>query len=92
MFRPMKCYVAARSMRGGYEYPSGPPFSASRRGRPYRGSPRRIRRIRWQEHTPPSFVIFVVASLVVAMLLISWLMTHPQADHQHVGQMVIGSR
>jgi hypothetical protein len=37
-------------------------------------------------------VMFVAAGLVVAVLLISWLMTHPQADYQHVGQVVVGSR
>jgi hypothetical protein len=83
MFRPMKCYVAARSMRSGYRYPSGPHFSGSRCGRTYRGSLKRVRRIKWQEHTPPSFVAFAAAGIATIVLLISWLVTHPEAGHHH---------
>jgi len=92
MLRPMKCYVAAQSMRGGYRSSSGPPSSGSRPGRTYRGSSKRVRRIKWQDHTPPSFVVFMAAGLVVMVLLISWLTTHADTEHHHAEQVMDASR
>jgi hypothetical protein len=48
-------------------------------GRAYRGSPKRIRRIRWQEHTPREFVVLIVVGVAIVVALISWLVTHPEA-------------
>jgi type II secretory pathway component PulM len=47
--------------------------------RAYRGSPKRIRRIRWQEHTPREFVVLIVVGVAIVVALISWLVTHPEA-------------
>ena len=91
MFRPMKCYVAARSMSGGYRDPGGPHSSGSRAGRTYRGSTKRLRRLKWQDHTPPSFVAFMAAGLAIMVLLISWLMMHPEAGHHQPGQAIVRS-
>jgi hypothetical protein len=64
-------------------------------GRTYRGSSKRVRRIRWQDHTPPSLVAFMAAGLAMIVLLISWLVTHPQAVHHHtaeiIGDAIIGN-
>ena len=48
-------------------------------GRAYRGSPKRIRRIRWQEHTPRELVVLIVVGVAIVVALISWLVTHPEA-------------
>jgi len=49
-----------------------------------RGSPKRIRRIRWREHTPPSFVALVVFSIAVVVAVIWWLMAHPEWVEHHM--------
>ena len=92
MFRPMKCYVAARFMHGGYRYSSGAHSGGSRSGRAYRGSAKRVRRIRWQDHTPRSFVALMVAGLAITILLISWLVTHPDTAHHHAELVLDASR
>jgi hypothetical protein len=76
-------------MHGGYGYPSGPHFSGTRAGRTYRGSSKRVRRIKWQDHTPPSFVVFMMARLAIVVLLISWLVMHLEAGNHHAGQVII---
>jgi H+/Cl- antiporter ClcA len=58
----------------------------------YRGSSKRVRRIKWQDHTPPSFVAFMAAGLAIMVLLISWLMTHPETAHHHAEQVMGASR
>jgi hypothetical protein len=63
----------------------GPHFSRPGVSRTYRGSPKRIRRIKWRDHTPPSFVAWTMAGLVVLLAVIYWLMTHPEAGHHHGG-------
>ena len=61
--RPLRC----RAKHGWQPYQSGPDFSRPRAGRTYRGSAKRIRRIKWQEHTPASFVALLVAGLVMVL-------------------------
>jgi hypothetical protein len=78
-------------MRGG-RYQSGPHFSRPRAGLSYRGSPKRIRRIKWQDHTPPSFAALMLAGLALVLALIAWLITHPEAGHHHSGQVNVDSR
>jgi len=51
----------------------------------YRGSRKRLRRIRWREHTTVEVWIFVVLLLFMLFVGISWLIRHPPADHhQHL--------
>jgi hypothetical protein len=61
--------LASRKVRNGSH------LSRPGAGRTYRGSSKRIRRIKWQDHTPPEFVTFVVVAFIIMMVLISRLMT-----------------
>lgn len=62
----------------------GPRAGTSGAPKMYRGSQKRVDRIKWRRHTPLGFWIF---ALVVALLLIAgaaWLMRHPpQRSHHH---------
>jgi hypothetical protein len=62
------------------------PRSASQQGwcgKIYRGSRRRLRRIKWHEHTPTEFWIFVGPVIVMLIVLILWLTKHPPAEAHH---------
>jgi hypothetical protein len=64
-------------------YGEGPHGARPGAGKLYRGSRKRVRRIKWRENTSVEFWIFVV--LIVFMLLVGvpWLIKHPPADHYH---------
>jgi hypothetical protein len=34
----------------------------------------------------------MAAGVAIIVLLISWLVTHPEAGHHHVGSAIVGSR
>jgi hypothetical protein len=46
-----------------------------RQSKRYRGSPRRVRRLDWREHTPRSLWIVAAVTLCAALLVLSWLHT-----------------
>ena len=61
-------------------------------GKLYRGSRKRIRRLKWQEHTPVDLWTLAALTLVMSLVLISWLSTHAAGDHHHSTETLIGSR
>jgi hypothetical protein len=64
----------------------GPHLSRAGAGKIYRGSRRRLRRIKWHEDTPTEFWIFVVLVIVMLIVLILWLTKHPPPE-SHQGWM-----
>jgi type II secretory pathway component PulM len=50
-----------------------------------RGSPKRVRRIKWRDHTPPGFLALVALTIALVLALIWWLIIHPEwiEDHMH---------
>jgi hypothetical protein len=61
-------------------------------GRIYRGSAKRIRRIKWREHTPLGFAAFMFVLVAIMIGVIIWLTTHPEDGHHHDGQVTVYSR
>ena len=61
----------------------GPHLRRAGAGKIYRGSRRRLRRIKWHEHTPAEFWIFVVLVIVMLIVLIPWLTKHPPPESYH---------
>jgi hypothetical protein len=60
-------------------YPTGggPRRGTQRRGKLYRGSRHRIRRLKWHEHTSIEFWVVVAFILFVLFFGIPWLIKHP---------------
>jgi hypothetical protein len=63
-----------------------PSFSGTHATRPwagkiYRGSPRRLRRIRFRENTPPGLIILALV-LLAAFILSVWLDLQHHAMHR----------
>lgn len=52
-------------------------------GKTYRGSRKRLRRIKWYEHTPVEFWIYLVLLLLVLLIMIFSLIKHPPPEHHH---------
>jgi hypothetical protein len=46
----------------------------------YRGSRRRLTRIRWQDHTSTDFLLFVVLALLTIFFSLVWVANHPSPD------------
>jgi type II secretory pathway component PulM len=61
-------------------------------GKVYRGSRKRLRRLKWREHTPAEFWILVVIVIVMLLVVIPWLINHPPAEHHHETDATLGSR
>lgn len=61
---------------------SGPHLSRPGAGHVYRGSRKRLRRIKWHEHTSVEFWIFVVLMLLMLFGGIPWMIRHPP-EHRH---------
>jgi len=71
----------------------GPHLSRPGVGRTYRVSAKRIRRTRWQDHTPREFVALIVIGTAIVLALIAWFITHPESGHHHdVGHATVGKR
>jgi hypothetical protein len=49
-----------------------------------RGSPKRIRKIHWRDHTPRGFVAMVVLSITLVLVFIWWLIAHPEWVESHM--------
>ena len=60
-------------------------------GKTYRGSRKRLRRIKWQEHTPVEFWIYLVLMLVALLIVIPWLIKHPPPEHHHGTDAIVGA-
>jgi uncharacterized iron-regulated membrane protein len=61
---------------------SGPRAGA---GKVYRGSRKRVRRIKWRENTTVEFWICILFVLIMLFVGIPWLMRHPpEAHHYHL--------
>jgi hypothetical protein len=71
---------------------NGPHLGRAGVGRIYRGSAKRIGRIRWREHTPWELVALMVVVIAIVVALVSWLVTHPEAGHHHHGEPTVDSR
>jgi hypothetical protein len=56
-------------------------FGRPGHGRVYRGSRKRLRRIKWYEHTSIEFWIFVLLLLLMVFVAIPWLIRHPPVHH-----------
>jgi hypothetical protein len=63
---------------------SGPQASGPRPGRVYRGSRKRVRRIRFRDNWAVELWILVAVLLFVLFVVVPWLVRHPPLDHQHV--------
>jgi hypothetical protein len=48
----------------------------------YRGSSKRVRRIKWRDNTPARVRIFVALLIVALAAMMSWLIRHPP-HHLH---------
>jgi hypothetical protein len=70
----------------------GPHPSHGRPEKTYRGSKRRLKRIRWRDNTPLEFWIFVVLMLLMLFVGIPWLLTHPADHHPFRADTVIRRR
>ena len=70
---------------------SGPHLGRPGAGKTYRGSRKRLRRIKWQEHTPVEFWIYLVLLLVVRLLVILSLIKHLPPEHQHGTDAIVGA-
>ena len=68
----------------------GPHLSRPGAGKIYRGSRRRLRRIKWRDHTPAEFWLFVVFMLLILIVLIPWLIKHPPPAHHHWTDAIVG--
>jgi len=55
-------------------------FGTPGHGKVYRGSRKRVQRIRWQEHTPVELWILLVVLLLVLLIVIPWMIRHPLVD------------
>jgi competence protein ComGC len=51
-----------------------------------------VRRIKWYEHTPVEFWIYLVLLLVLLLILIPWLIKHSQPEHHHGRDAIVGVR
>ena len=51
-------------------------------GRIFRGTAKRIRRIRWRDNTSWEFLVFVVAGILMILALMAWGIAHPADSHQ----------
>jgi hypothetical protein len=63
---------------------SGPQAAGPRPGRAYRGSRKRVRRIRFRDNWAVELWILVAVILFVLFVLVPWLVQHPPVDHQSV--------
>ena len=80
-------------MAGGRQHLShgGSNLGRSGAGKTYRGSRKRLRRIKWQEHTPVEFWIYLVLMLVALLIVIPWLIKHPPPEHHHGTDAIVGA-
>jgi hypothetical protein len=62
----------------------GPQTSGPRPGKVYRGSRKRVRRIRFRDNWPVELWILVAVILFMLFVVVPWLVQHPPPDHQHV--------
>jgi len=60
-------------------------------GKTYRGSRKRLRRIKWHEYTPVEFWIYLVLLLVALLIVIPWLIKHPPSGHHHGTDAIVGA-
>jgi hypothetical protein len=68
----------------GHQYGSGNGLPASARAaKVYRGSRKRVRRIKWRGNTSVELWIVVVLMLFVLCVGIPWLIKHPPVEHSH---------
>jgi hypothetical protein len=56
-------------------------------GKVYRGSHRRLRRIKWQDNTSTELWLFVVLILIMVFVGIPWLITHPPLKRSHSSEV-----
>jgi len=50
-----------------------------------------VRRIKWYEHTPVEFWIYLMLLLVVLLIVIPWLIKHPPPGHHHGTDAIVGA-
>jgi hypothetical protein len=61
----------------------GPPASG-RPGREYRGSRKRVRRLKFRDNWPVELWFVVAVVLFTLFVVVPWLVQHPLPDHPHV--------
>jgi len=61
---------------------SNSPTARTGAGKVYRGSNRRLRRIKWRDNTPIRLRILVALLIVALAAMMSWLTRHPP-QHLH---------
>jgi hypothetical protein len=61
----------------------GPHAARPGAGKSYRGSRKRVQRIKWRENTPVELWIVVALILFTLFVGVPWLVKHPPADLHH---------
>jgi uncharacterized iron-regulated membrane protein len=59
-------------------YTDGP---HTRSTRTYRGSRKRLRRLKWYKHSSIEFWLFLVIVLFLLFVGVPWMINHPEAGH-----------
>jgi hypothetical protein len=59
---------------------SGPHAARPGAGKVYRGSRKRLKRVKWRENTPIEFWVLVALLLVALFVIIPWMIRH---THHH---------
>jgi len=69
-----------------YDVSNVGPRSSGRPGREYRGSRKRVRRIKVRDnwHWPVELWFVVAVVLFTLFVVVPWLVRHPLPDHPHV--------
>jgi hypothetical protein len=67
---------------------SGPHSAGSHPGRVYRGSPKRVRRIRFRGNWAIEVWVLVAVILFTLFVVVPWLVRHPSSDHPHVEAII----
>ena len=66
----------------------GPHLFRGSGGKSYRGSRKRLRRIKWYKDTSVAFWLFVVLLVLMVIVGIPWMIHHPPPEHRgHVGDV-----
>jgi hypothetical protein len=70
----------------------GPHGGRSHGEKVYRGSRRRVRRIKWSD-TTPEFWIFVVLVIFLFFVIVPWMIRHPPDEsHSHAPEVNVDTK
>jgi hypothetical protein len=64
-------------------YVHGPHTYGPGSTRIYRGSRKRVQRLKWYKHSSIHFWLFVAFVLFLLFVGVPWMINHPEAGHHH---------